>query len=480
MIENLLKPHLADFCQIYKDHSIYDYYVLTLNHGSQVSEEFIEESIKNIQSNYDNVDKNRIYKALNRQRFIYSANHCGFENYHHVLHSTLLTQLTLATYLDTDNVIYSCSSLTPLNQTAPTGFLFGKRDKFNDYKRKSLNFISRKYDSSFLSSVPIITKRSIENRLKFFDKSVCEEHELKAIDDLLLNIDSYKQSSFIAQTSTYNSQKINEFLQKGANNITYFVDQERLAIKLIVNDLKKEDSKLAPIFNNPFISLKLIKALSNYDNLWSKNLIFLNNPKDLGYGTVLFYYIKKNGSRSALRLQVKDKKLFLVHKDFELLINAENICKALCDGCLMPNIYMTYMPMIYLHKASIIGGIFLTHYIKNMINITAKVLNISPKTYYLENFMQSFITPFKVNLIKENNTINHARPMSLLDLVSIKSLTTSQIDNVMHSKILQSLPLSQFESIMESTQYSSTIEGNEKELIELLKASAPFEIDFCS
>lgn len=479
MLASKEKDHIVDFIQKWKDTSIFDYYKFTLSSGSQVSDEFIAETINNIKENYDNVDENRIYKCLGLKRFLYSANHCGFENYHHVLHSSILTQYTVNKFLDTDNVIFSCSSLTPVNPTSPCGLLSGPRNLNSDYKRFSTSFISRKYDSFFISKVPVITKESINNRLKFIDKTKLTLQDKLAINNLLEELPNLKNVSFIAQTSNYNTNKIANFLGKSVDNKTYFVDQDKLAIKLIINDLKKRHSPLRLLFTHKALLLKLLIALSNKNNTWQRELISINDHESSGFGTILFYYIKEKGSKVKLNLNVQGENLYLcAGNNINFEINPDVILQLLEEGKIVPNIYLTYMVFILLHKASIIGGIFFTNYIKDMLFITERVLGIKVPSYCQQNYMQSFMTPFKIISTSCKNTLNMARPMGFSDMIALGNISPEALDKVMFSKISESLSLSRFEAMLEGALTVTDIKEYEHELIQLLQDKCAFEAVF--
>ncbi len=477
MLDAYIKFHIADHMKRYKDLTIYDYYVKTLTHGSVPSDEFIAESIKNIEANYTNVNRSRIEKALATTRFIYSANHCGFENYSQVLNSSILTQLATNQYQDADNLMYSCATLTPLNPTAPCGLLLGRRDSNKGYKRTALNLASRKYDSYFLTNIPAITKDGIKKRLKTLAPNVIAPHEKLAIEYLSESLETLPKHSLNAQTANFNTNVLNKFLGKYTQNTTYYLEQEKIASALIVNDLKRENSFLGKLFNNKLKLLSLVRHLCNHDNLWARTLLTIGNGDRVGFGTVLFYYIKENGKRYPLSLKVSEKNLYLTHKDFILEITPENIANALAQGRLLPNIYTTYIPMIFLHNVSVIGGIFFTRYIKKMIEITAKEFNLPIPSYIYENYMQAFVLPVKVKT-PFVNTINEARPLVLLDIINEQSLSTLQIEAVLATKQSQAFPLSLSEALIEGSMSCDEIKAHESELINLMHQDLPCTLNF--
>lgn len=489
-LNNLIPSHIHKFFDSFQDFSILQLMRKLKTTGTQVSQEFIDATIANIKANYGDVDEKRIYEAFAQPCHALCANHAGFENMNELLHSSLLSQLACEELFEHDSVLFSCETITPLCPTVPAGFQFSQRDQ-GSLVQANLSLISRKYDSCFVPQYPPITLESIKNRLKTISVNDINVSELNLIHALQAQLQKEQAiqgshgrilegcdslgETFLEQTYRFNSAALKRFLSPVCSNTTYYVGEEPIAVQLMVQDLAKDNSQLASLYDNSELCLKLIEALSNHDNCWADTLIVSKDETPHGFGTVFFYYISPQGKRYPLGLKVDGEKLILWHNKFSCELNAQNIALNLNEGRFVPNVYTVYMVMAFLHNVSIAGGIFLTHYLKAMLRITSQVLGWPCPSCVANDMIQALLIPIRVLDHSSKMPLTKARAMMLADLLYFDKLDLDQAEKLMQSKIIESKPLS-LQDMLLLTKDSHILKSHMADL--LLLGSFPSPLNY--
>ena len=243
--------------------------------------------------------------------------------------------------------------------------------------------------------------------------------------------------------------------------------------------LENENSFIFKIFNSPHLLYTLCKNLKGRANLWSDERVTDNWKDDFtGRGSVLFYRKKDSGTIEQLSL-VKDKNaVYLRSADYTLKVTPQNIIEALNKNALIADLYLGYICLTLDYNVSLIGGIFFNYYIKDMLEITAKTLNLPKPTkpIYSTEFIQSFLTPFKViSPDADPFSLNKSRPLLQLDLHHLEPIDETQASSLLTATVKEALPLSIADMLLDFDLSDTQITDLRQELVKNLKAKSPIE-----
>ena len=476
MLTDFLKPHLKSFCDKFSDMSLKDYHGLLFTKGTVPSDTFINAVISNIKLNYGDIDEENVRLALKHPQCVYCANHGGIENHPELIASSLMSSYFAPLFKKQALIILACTSIGPKNPTVPGGFLLGKRLEENHYKRKRISFIPRKYDLKYLCSLRALKSDDIKRKLNTVS-ALASSYELSAIE--AFTPENFGDNSFLSQCFKANSFYIKRFLTKVPHCPCYFVDDSVLISDLLKISLANENSFIFKIFNSPHLLYTLCKNLKGRANLWSDERVTDNWKDDFtGRGSVLFYRKKDSGTIEQLSL-VKDKNaVYLRSADYTLKVTPQNIIEALNKNALIADLYLGYICLTLDYNVSLIGGIFFNYYIKDMLEITAKTLNLPKPTkpIYSTEFIQSFLTPFKViTPAADPFSLNKSRPLLQLDLHHLEPINETQASSLLTATVKDALPLSIADMLLDFDLSDTQITDLKQELVKNLNTKSPIE-----
>ena len=176
---------------------------------------------------------------------------------------------------------------------------------------------------------------------------------------------------------------------------------------------------------------------------------------------------------------VKDKNdVYLRSADYTLKVTPQNIIEALNKNALIADLYLGYICLTLDYNVSLIGGIFFNYYIKDMLEITAKTLNLPKPTepIYSTEFIQSFLTPFKViSPDADPFSLNKSRPLLQLDLHHLEPIDETQASSLLTATVKEALPLSIADMLLDFDLSDTQITDLRQELVKNLKAKSPIE-----
>lgn len=510
-----LKIYLRDFAH----HSLGKLYARFFHEGTQPSPRFCEVLLREIKNTYPEAELTELKDSLCRQRYFFCANHAGFENHPELIAGSLLLSAVSAREKAGPVPLLTCTTLYPVNPTAPCGFLSGRRDPLRGFARHRFALMARKWDNHFLSALPALGFERVQRRLKDVPASDLTLTEKATLLKLSLEETADQGAgSFIRQSARDNSALYGRFLSACPHTELYFTDCEKISSALIAEDVLRGDTFSARLFSDASLIYTLCKSLAGHDNLWSRERIITHDPADAskaalapgmsssdgnrlppalsgarssaaqphpevlhqqsehyaGNGTVLFFLHRDNGKCAPLSLKRDGQgQCHLVCPYGSLLLNPHNVAKALREGRLIPTFYLAYMSLIFDHQVSLAGGIFFSHYIRDMLAITARVLSLPLPPCFSPELIQAFVTPFKVEIAAETGTLNHAHPLLNLDLRALPPLSPALLENVLQSTVEDCLPLTLADFALDFTLTAEETVRYEKELLTALRAPAP-------
>ena len=92
------------------------------------------------------------------------------------------------------------------------------------------------------------------------------------------------------------------------------------------------------------------------------------------------------------------------------------------------------MSFMFDHKVKLVGGIFMSYYMKHMINVTRQYLGLTcDSSYYDKNLICACIMPFAA--FNFDNKAYPSHPLVFLDLLKAYSLSSHDIEKVLHSTL---------------------------------------------
>ena len=433
LFKNSSFSHLLEFFDNYKDIRILDLYKSFKQTKTSVSMQFYEIVKKHIAYTYGDDFAKRASSSLLQGDCLFAANHGGFENLPYVLASSLLIKAT-SSYLDLgDNVFFTCNSITPKNPSYPTSLKFGLRQN-NRYN--TINLIPRKYDQCFLDNIRAISADDIaskQDRINNLSSALDLQAVLKLQGKL---IQFNKDDSFITQSSLLNTNVYDEYMPSAlAKN--YYISIEAVAQDCLLEDLTKEHSFINKLLKSEDKLLCILKALANHLACFDERLIDLKDElisfNNL-YGTILFYAINEKKQKEQCKLIQKADGLYLKSYSLEIKLSPKYLYEALAEHRLVPNIYTINMSFMFDHKVKLVGGIFMSYYMKHMINVTRQYLGLTcDSSYYDKNLICACIMPFAA--FNFDNKAYPSHPLVFLDLLKAYSLSSHDIEKVLHSTL---------------------------------------------
>ncbi len=479
MLQQLMRPHLQAFLHAYKELSFKDYFTRLLTTGTKPSAQLCAAIMDDLKHTYGAAafQGRNVERMLLKPRHFFVANHGGIENHPQLIAASLLTQCAAAT-LGEDNFIFSCNLIHPQNQTAPLGFYLPADNTQPLGSDIALNFISRRYNNSFIYSIPALNAQ--ETAKKLTPKLAQLELDSKR-QAALLKWRLPPGVDFCAQGALHNTKLYAHFLQ-AAGNKTYFINEERVALKLLLNYLNDPHSLLFKLLFTPDVLLALMRALAGAANAWDAQALFCGSLRECEdflhthdlrhFGTALFYFINERGDRHCMILHQEGNQLTLRARNAAFALKPEVLYAALEQGRLLPNLFLVYFILSLCAHATLIGGPFFAVYSQPMLTLPAQILKHSSVPLPQANLLQSFILPFKV---QDHKTRPHALLQS--DLMLLPPLEQHLLEKLMHQSLASAADLSIAEELLRLDLNAAEISANEASLRALLDAPCTLELE---
>lgn len=434
MLDNLFVNssfnHLLSFFDTYKDLSILDLYKSFKCTNTKVSETFIKIVKRYISKIYGKKCAIRAKQSLYQGDCLFAANHGGFENLPYVLASSLLIKAT-SSYLNLgDNIIFTCNSITPKNKSYPSSVIL-------DIHKHRINLLPRKYDQCFLDNVRAITLSDIQLKQDRI-ASLCQGCELQAFDKLQSDLLKYnKDNSFITQSSLLNTNIYNEFMPS-IKEQNYYISIEDVARDCLLVDLNNTKSFICCLLSSHTRLLDILSDLADHLACFDKRLIDLqdklNNLNNI-YGTILFYAINEKKQKEQCKLIQEKDGLYLKSYSSKIKLNVDCLYEALALRRLVPNIYTINMSFMFEHNVKLVGGIFMSFYMKHMLEVTQRHLSLSCDcSYYDKNLISACIMPFANFNNLDLNYNSYA--LLYLDLFKGQIINSCDIERLLFTKLM--------------------------------------------
>ncbi len=442
---NKLFPYFESYFQKFGNLSLLEIQRYFKSCRQNPSDAFVNACVKEAARLYGQTNALLLKKSLSIGSACYFANHGGFENHPQLIASTLSACGYEALEGAQIHPVFACTSIGSYSPTVPAGMLSGRIEI--NFKRIKCQFYSNKYRDTLLKNLPPLKKQDIDKAMLQAKSKGFFKTEIATFETIKTLLYAYKNYNIIDIGALFNTAAYSAFLPDNIANRALFLDVDKIATELLIEDLSNENSFISIIINNHEALKKILKDLSNVSGCWSSNLLFKNeiDPKTCS-GSVLFYELNQKGRKSPLKIIEKNNEFFLCGQKEIFKLTSDVLCQKLKSQEIIPCIYTLQTNLAFTHNLALTGGIFMRIYFEKMTTKSVEILkgygydyqnilNIQPLT-----MVSSMPLPFLYREdIKELTAdplakINQFHPLSLLDLFSFR-MEKKNLEKIMSVKL---------------------------------------------
>lgn len=442
---NKLFPYFEDYFQKYGNLSLLEIQRYFKSYRQEPSDAFVNACIKEAARLYGKNNALLLKKALCMGNACYFANHGGFENHPQLIASTLSACSYEALEGGHIHPVFACTAIGSHSPTVPSGMLSGRIG--TNFKRIKCQFYPNKYRDILLKNLPALKKQNIDKAILQAKNKGFFKAEIANFETLKPLLYAYKNHNIIDIGALFNTAAYSAFLPDKIASRVLFLDIDRIATELLIEDLSDDSSFISIIINHHEALKKILNALSGVSGCWSANLLFNNeaDPKTCT-GSVLFYELSPKGRKLPLKIIERNKEFFLSGQNESFRLSAEVLSQKLKSQEIIPCIYALQTNLAFTHNLSLTGGIFMRTYFEKMTTKSVEILknygydyqnilNIQPLT-----MVSSMPLPFLYRVDKSELTadplakINQFHPLTLLDLFSFRT-EKENLKKIMSAKL---------------------------------------------
>lgn len=442
---NKLFPYFEDYFQSFGNLSLLEIQRHFKSYHQNASKAFIKACTKETTRLYGKTNALLLEKALASGGACYFANHGGFENHPQLIASTL----SACSYESLEgghiHPIFACTTIGSRSPTVPSGMLSGRLGA--NFKRLESQFYSSKYKDTLLKNLPLLDVQAIDKAVKQAKNKGFFKTEIATFETIKPLLYAYKGHNILDVGALFNTAAYSAFLPDNIISRTLFLDIDKIATELLIEDLLNPKSFISIIINKPEALKKILQSLCGVAGCWSADLLFndLSDPKTCT-GTVLFYELNKKGRKIPLKIVEKNQNLFLCgqHEVFKLI--PEVLYQKLKDQKIIPCLYTLQTNLAFTHNLALTGGIFMRTYFEAMTIKSVEILKTYGYDYQKQLNVQPLIMASSMPLpflYRVNSTelihdplakINQVHPLALLDLFSFR-IEKEDLKKLMSAKL---------------------------------------------
>ena len=432
---NKLFPYFEGYFQKFGNLSLLEIQRHFKSFRQNPSDAFVNICIKEAARLYGKTNALLLKKALYMGNACYFANHGGFENHPQLIASTLSACSYEALEGGQIHPVFACTTIGSYSPTVPSGMLSGRLGA--NFKRIRCQFYSNKFRDTLLKNLPPLKSQNIDKAILQAKNKGFFKTEIAAFEALKPLLYAYKNHNIIDIGALFNTAAYSAFISDGIANRTLFLDIDKIAAELLIEDLYADNSFISIIINHHEALKKILNALSGVSGCWSSSLLFNNeiDPKTCT-GSVLFYELNSKGRKLPLKIIEKNKEFFLCGQNESFRLEAEVLCQKLKSQEIIPCIYTLQANLAFTHNLSLTGGIFMRTYFEKMITKSVEILknygydyqnilNIQPLTM-VSSMPMPFLYRVDIGELAADPLaeINQFHPLGLLDLFSFRTEKT--------------------------------------------------------
>ena len=286
--------------------------------------------------------------------------------------------------------VLACSSIPLQSYSYPRG-LMPARALPNGQKIHAPLFPSS-MQNTLVYNAPVFQRDIVERMSQKWDASLFTPREWNAmqsivheciLSDICLNLpDLSSQVMYINHAIFKKIYPDNHHLH------VVYLNLEKIAKKLIMDDISRRDSVLFSIFFHKESRDRILKSLSGQRACWSKNA---SNGQVLDRcgsdGTVFFWASDNKGRR--IPLAFYDSPPRLCYKDISIPLEPESIYEALNNNLIFPSLFSSFVSLHLEHYLLCYGGVYMVKYLPVILDAVVTVLNEANSPAHMSKY-----TPF--------------------------------------------------------------------------------------
>lgn len=440
-----LFPYFEDYFQQFGNLSLLEIQRHFKSYHQNASEAFVKACVKETTRLYGKNNALLLQKVLSSGNACYFANHGGFENHPQLIASTLSACSYEALEGGQIHPVFACSTIGAYSPTVPAGMLSGRLGA--NFKRLNCQFYSNRYRNTLLKKLPPLDIQNINNALIQAKNKGFFKAELSALETIKTLLCAYNSHSILDIGALFNTAAYSAFLPDNIANRALFLDIDKIATDLLIEDLCNSDSFISIIINHHEALKKILYALCGVSGCWSSALLFNNeiDPK-ICTGTVLFYELSAKGRKIPLKIIEKNKEFLLCGQNGSFKLNCEVLYQKLKSQEIIPCIYTLQTNLAFTHNLSLTGGIFMRTYFEKMTTKSVEILKYYGHDYQKQLSLQplSMVSSMPMPFLYRADAnelagdplakINQFHPLALLDLFSFRT-TKANLARIMSAKL---------------------------------------------
>lgn len=258
----------------------------------------------------------------------------------------------------------------------------------------------------------------IDNFTQYLTQS--NSYEQKGIKKLLVSIDSKEYEGFISAFTLSNQNLLTQC--DHAQEVQPLIMNDHFTSILVAEHLHDSEGIISQLIFSPKQRDRLKQLVASF--LHEKSCVFLKQ------GTEYFWGIRNNKIR-ALKIEDNILKEETTHpsKQLKIPLNHQSICKALIDGQLIPNIFLSFLVLCLIPQIRVLGGTRQIAYLPLIQKIFCALLNpdIVDEQALLQELLSNDLNTWGTNFIQDKST-----PLEWLGRLSdgkeFSSLSTYYLD----------------------------------------------------